>query len=409
MTLPILAISMWTAPLLTARSVQLGRLMRTLRTKNWISTIVTLDPATFIPDQFLDWDLLEYYGDVAERIEISPGYEHPRIDDPAPLMTRWTHQATRKATELARSRPFAVLATFASPWENHEIGLQVQRATGLPWLAHFSDPWADNPYFSYLSPEQKQLQQQLEARVIERADALVFVSETTRDATMSKYPAPWRHRSTVVPHAFDRPLMQSLPDIPTRNSRFRLLHGGNFYGSRTPKPLLEALSMLRKTPIAKNLDVRMIGLIEPKLRYQIAKRGLEEILTIVGQRPYIETLFDLAISDAAMVIDANFPLSPFLPSKLIDLIGLEKPIIGVTPPGGTTDLLLQRLQCPSVPPDDSSGLAKAITTLHDQWQKETLGVSAAYRRVAEEYNLDEIGQRFALALKQAVTTRQARS
>src|SRR6188472_3483761 len=53
----------------------------------------------------------------------------------------WIRAATRAAIDLAASRKFDVLVSYGQPFSDHLVGLRVRRATGLPWVAHFSDPW----------------------------------------------------------------------------------------------------------------------------------------------------------------------------------------------------------------------------------------------------------------------------
>ena len=82
------------------------------------------------------------------------------------------------------------------------IGLRVRRATGLPWVAHFSDPWTDSPYLRGARWQQR-LWKRLEADVVQDADALVFVNAQTAERVMRKYPDAWRRKAHVVPHGFD--------------------------------------------------------------------------------------------------------------------------------------------------------------------------------------------------------------
>lgn len=44
-------------------------------------------------------------------------------------------------------------------------------------------------------------------------------------------------------------------------------------------------------------------------------------------------------SDGLLIMDAPADLSVFLPSKLIDYIGAARPILGITPPGTSSDLI----------------------------------------------------------------------
>src|SRR6185369_8897538 len=86
----------------------------------------------------------------------------------------WISAASRAALRLAAERRFDVLVSFAQPWSDHLIGLRVHRATGLPWVAHFSDPWVDSPYLRG-QPWQRRLWSRMERDVIQTAGAIVFV------------------------------------------------------------------------------------------------------------------------------------------------------------------------------------------------------------------------------------------
>jgi hypothetical protein len=96
----------------------------------------------------------------------------------------WIGAASRAALRLAAERRFDVLVSFAQPWSDHLVGLRVQRATGLPWVAHFSDPWIDSPYLRGRR-WQRRIWERMEADVVRHADALVFVNEQTAERVMS--------------------------------------------------------------------------------------------------------------------------------------------------------------------------------------------------------------------------------
>src|SRR5207244_978017 len=53
------------------------------------------------------------------------------------LLKRWGH------------RPFDRLVTFAMPFSNHLLGLELKAQFHCPWIAHFSDPWAPSPLMNY--------------------------------------------------------------------------------------------------------------------------------------------------------------------------------------------------------------------------------------------------------------------
>jgi hypothetical protein len=56
---------------------------------------------------------------------------------------------------------------------------------------------------------------------------------------------------------------------------------------------------------------------------------------------YLESLALMRSSDGLLVIDAPADQSVFLPSKLVDYIGSERPIFGISPPGTATKLIAE--------------------------------------------------------------------
>src|SRR6185295_13871169 len=146
----------------------------------------------------------------------------------------WIGAAARAARALHSRQRFDVLVSFAQPWSDHLIGLRVHRATGLPWVAHFSDPWTDSPYLRGHA-WQRRIWARMEANVVRHADALVFVNQQTADRVMRKYPDEWRRKAHVVAHGYDcDDLSPASPS--TSGDRLSIVYTGRFYdGIRTPE------------------------------------------------------------------------------------------------------------------------------------------------------------------------------
>ena len=61
----------------------------------------------------------------------------------------WATKAKEIAIKLLSSRKFDVLITWGQPMSDHIAGLQIKKKTKIKWVAHFSDPWIDNPYMDF--------------------------------------------------------------------------------------------------------------------------------------------------------------------------------------------------------------------------------------------------------------------
>lgn len=254
----------------------------------------------------------------------------------------WSRRAAAAAGDWLVAEPNAVdmIATFGEPMSDHLVGLELKRRIGLPWLAHFSDPWADNP-FRALQPFANMRNRMLEAEVIKAADCVVFTSEETRQLVMRKYPCNWLDKAFVLPHSFD-PKDFSEASYRGGNGEIVLRYLGNFYGHRTPFPLFSALARLaRHQPeTLANVRVELTGTVSGWMRqHPVLKRLPEGLLSFCAPVPYQRSLELMSSADLLLVIDAPAAHSVFLPSKLVDYIGAGKPIFGIVPPGASAKLI----------------------------------------------------------------------
>jgi glycosyltransferase involved in cell wall biosynthesis len=238
-----------------------------------------------------------------------------------------------------------VLVTFAFPLVDNIIGLELKRRFKLPWLAHFSDPWVDSP-FRTDDRLTRALNTRLEQNVIEAADRLVFTSGETADLVMRKYDPALRSKVRVVPHAFESHLFPKVANYNGEPLIIRYL--GDLYQSRTPKPLFQALEILsaKEPELLQRFRFEIVGDVHDLDVEQMGQSQLRDGQVVFRPRVnYRESLSLMSSASGLMVIDAPVPKnseSVFLPSKLIEYIGADRPIIGLTPPG-TASYLISRL------------------------------------------------------------------
>ena len=408
----LLAISWDMPPLSGPRAVQVSRTLTHLVPLGWESSVVCFGPRSARYNQ--DADLAaRLRAPAGVTLVPIPSLEERgffralwRIAPPIKLLPDekwvWIPAAARAARALAARQRFDVLVSFAQPWSDHLIGLRVHRATGLPWVAHFSDPWTDSPYLRG-HRWQRRLWRRMESDVIGAASAILFVNAQTADRVMKKYPPEWRSKVHVVPHGFDRAELASVPPASS-SDRLTLLHAGRFYdGIRTPEPMLRALAMLAKRrPLARELHVTFVGTPVPAHQHLAIDLALTGIVEFTGRVPFAESAARSAAADVLVVIDAPADDSLFLPSKLIDYLPLDRPILGLTPPRGASADVIRRLGYPVVAPDDEEAIAAQIEALLDLKRKGRLEASAAHHAVAEQYDIRRTTRAFADILARCV-------
>lgn len=266
------------------------------------------------------------------------------------LLGPWRRKAYPRALgSLAEHWPDALLS-FGMPMSDHLLALRLKRRTGLPWLAHFSDPWVDNLYLQ-TSALERRVNAALERRVLAHADQVLFTSARTLSLVMDKYPAAWRARAAVLPHAWDldhfsTPLAAAPPRrdaAPAAARRHTVRYIGACYGARSPEPLFAALAHIaRHQPRALDTVVfEFIGHISPHFLASAAFQALPPGLVVLrGAVAYRESLQLTMDASALLVIDApSATESVFLPSKLVESIGAGRPVWGITPAGTAADLI----------------------------------------------------------------------
>lgn len=261
---------------------------------------------------------------------------------------------------------YDMFITWSTYNSAHLLGLYAKkRNPAVPWIAHFSDPWVNNPY-SKQNNFVKSINKYWENKVFTRADSLMFTSEETKELVLKSYPNAYHEKSYVIPHAFDE-VLYCYKKKPS-NKKFLIRYIGNFYGSRQPCFFVNALEIIHKqTPEKiKKLKIEFIGSISKNNSHEIPE-ALKDIIEFKEPVNYLESLKLMKEAHLLLVIDSPFEMSPFLPSKLVDYVGANKPIFGITPPGTSQKLIEEMgflVAHPHNPKDIANKLIKMIDRFH---------------------------------------------
>ncbi|MBL8487360.1 MAG: glycosyltransferase [Rhodocyclaceae bacterium] len=276
----------------------------------------------------------------------------------------WAMRTAREAVATGLVGREDVLVTFGQPMSDHLAGLRIKRATGCPWVAHFSDPWTDNP-FHWEVPLQRTLLRRMEASVVQAADRLVFTSEETVELVMAKYPAALRAKASALPHAFDPGLYG---EAEPADGRKVVRYVGAFYRQRNPLALMEAIRALRaRAPrLLEGVRFELVGPWNGNAGWTPQDAGLPaDLATTRKPVPYLESLRLMRSADLLLILDAPFEQSVFFPSKLVDYIGAGRPVLAFTPPG-TSARVLAEVGGRAYPAGDAEVMARGLAeTLED--------------------------------------------
>jgi glycosyltransferase involved in cell wall biosynthesis len=396
----LLALSWCMPPIVMPRSIQVSRLLAALADIDWRSDVVCVDPASLRPaNNIMDDSLNRPAGGKVKKYPVSSLEDWVLVRGlirlfpslgilPDPKWV-WKNAAFRKCDLLASSQKYDAFVSFAQPWTDHLVGLQVKEQSHLPWVVHFSDPWADSPYI-HASEWVKNKRLEMEKAVVESADAVIFVSRQTADLVMQKYPDGWRSKTHIIPHGFE-PLELTATAPKDANQPVEFVYSGNFYGPRTPQTLLEAaLHLIKEQKYQNSFRIRFVGPVSPIIRKTALEMGLTGVVQFEGAVPFSKSQEFCEKADVLLVIDApSESSSVFLPSKLIDYLAFNKPILGITPLRGSSADLINQLGCPVVDPANVQGISDALARFIDARRNGPLTLPEQFLETARQYHIHQ--------------------
>lgn len=353
----VLAISYCLPPMPYPQSVQVGRMLRHLAAHCRLWVVGGIEPGAPEDSSMMPGFGAGFAGMMrlartpAPRREAIGARLLPMLYQRPDPQRGWMRRARAEILRAHRGRRFNAIATFASPASTNLLGAALARDLGVPWLAHNSDPWADNPLAGH-APLMRGWMRRAEQDCFAAAAQLVFTSEETAELYRQRYPA-WAGRIAALNHSFaaDAPRAAGAggPGGP-----IRLRYLGSFYGARSPAPLLAALNRL-PPELRARLAVEIFG-GGRRTASEIAAAGLADTVTRAPSVGYAESLRLMAEADLLLVIDAPAAHSVFFPSKLADYLGSGRPVLGISPPG-TTQRILGTLGQPFCDPADIDAIA----------------------------------------------------
>jgi glycosyltransferase involved in cell wall biosynthesis len=294
--------------------------------------------------------------------ETAPGPSRPggRRHEPEPprwkryLLSAMSVPDNRKGfvpAALAKARPILrsgvdLVYTTAPPFSTHLAGLAIRRTAGIRWVAEFRDPWTENKSRRHLrSRGADAVNRWLERLCVRHADQLVAVSEGTRVLLAAKLPEHRRRDVLLALNGIDNLLpVAEVADITS--GAFRIVHLGDCYAGRDPRPFLRALAnvVARKRLDARDIRMEFIGNCRhyagASLEGLVAELGIADVVVFHDWMPQTEARRQARTADLFLL---PFPRHQgLIPNKLFDYLGFRKPILAFVDPEGETARILRR-------------------------------------------------------------------
>ena len=249
----------------------------------------------------------------------------------------WLKPSVRFLKKYLREHPVDVIVSTGPPHSMHLIAREVSKATGIPWVADFRDPWTRMFYFKHLalSDWARKKHEKLEKMVLDDASAVVAVSPLVQE----EFKTMTGNRIELVTNGYDP---EDFGQIVEPDGYFNIVHTGLFASDGNPETLWKVLSDLCREDarFADQLRIRLVGKNDTMILDSIHAAGLERNLVDLGYRDHTVAVREQMGSTMLILPLRKEPeYRATLPGKLFEYLGSQRPVLGI----GQTDGAMARI------------------------------------------------------------------
>ena len=260
----------------------------------------------------------------------------------------WRWSAVAAGMRLIRRYKPAVLWSTYPIATAHRIGATLHRYSGLPWIADFRDPMAQEGYPA--DPKTWQCYQEIEETAFRKARFSVFTTPSAARMYADRYPQVPPERAVLIENGYDEESFAGLEASAVAKGslnpgKITLLHSGIVYPSeRNPTQLFWALRALRDAGqlSATRFVLRLRAAAHDQWLQALAvEHGVAEFVELMPPLAYREALEEMLRADGLVVLQAD-NCNAQIPAKLYEYLRCRRPILGLTDPAGDTAWALRQ-------------------------------------------------------------------
>ena len=249
----------------------------------------------------------------------------------------WLRPSVRFLKKYLREHPVDVIVSTGPPHSMHLIAREVSKATGIPWVADFRDPWTRMFYFKHLalSDWARKKHEKLEKMVLDDASAVVAVSPLVQE----EFKTMTGNRIELVTNGYDP---EDFGQVVEPDGHFNIVHTGLFASDGNPETLWKVLSDLCREDarFADQLRIRLVSKNDTMILDSIHAAGLERNLVDLGYRDHTVAVREQMGSTMLILPLRKEPeYRATLPGKLFEYLGSQRPVLGI----GQTDGAMARI------------------------------------------------------------------
>ena len=272
----------------------------------------------------------------------------------------WKLDGVRQGMKMIRDfRPDVLWSTYPIATA-HLIGAELHRRSGIPWVADFRDPMAQDGY----PPDPLTWQQfkTIEKQAVDNAHCCMFTSPGAARVYRERYPDA-AARIVVLENGYDEESFAAVEATLPREREalnpgvITLLHSGIVYPSeRDPTQLFVALRQMKEAGDFREsrLKVRFRAAVHDDLLATLAdQHQVQDCIEICPPVPYKAALREMLQADALLVMQAA-NCNEQIPAKIYEYLRARRPIVCLSDRRGDTAGVLRHAGIDTVADIDSA-------------------------------------------------------
>ena len=282
----------------------------------------------------------------------------------------WICPSVRFLKKYLKRHPVDIVISTGPPHSMHLIAMKVAKATGLPWIADFRDPWTGMFYFKHLPlcrPAAK-LHRHLEKEVLDRATAIVAVSPLVQ----KEFQEMTGTRVELITNGYDESDFNDT--VVEQDGYFNITHTGLFAADGNPEMLWKVLADKCRADqeFRQMLRIRLAGKTDKAILESIESAGLGSHLRDNGYQPH-----SVAVKEQKSASMLLLPLrkepeyKAVLPGKLFEYLASARPVLGIGQTDGAMAMILKETGAGTVAEwDDYAAISGFIDRCWDQFKSD---------------------------------------